>query len=142
MNAYEQAWDAYHRYGEPGWPFHEVLAEHFRRGVVVCLPDVFVMARRVNVSDPDEFHLSPLESRPDGDCWMVWLAAGRLASLAALMKLHSAEWISFQRRDCQRVRKVSTAILLRHGLSESSQATASAADLTAGYGHRPGESAS
>jgi hypothetical protein len=141
MNAYEQAWDAYHRYGEPGWPFHEVLAEHFRRGVVVCLPDAFVMARRVNVSDPDEFHLSPLESRPAGDCWMVWLAAGRLASLAALMEVHLAEWVSFQRRDCQRLHRVSTAIILRH-VSKSSQATASAADTSAGDGYRPGESAS
>jgi len=141
MNAYEQAWDAYHRYGEPGWPFHEVLAEHFRRGVVVCLPDVFVMARRVNVSDPDEFHLSPLESRPDGDCWMVWLAAGRLASLLALEAIHSGQWISFQRRDGYRLRRVPTSILRRH-VAESSQATASAADTSAGDGYRPGESAS
>jgi hypothetical protein len=142
MNAYEMAWDAYHRYGQPGWAFHEVLAEHLRRGVVVCLPDAFVMARRVNVRDSDESHLSPLESREDGDCWMVWLAAGRIRSLLELLDLRPARWISYQRRDCMRLCRVNTETIRRHVLAKSSQATASPADSPAGFRDWSGKSTS
>lgn len=123
-SAYSLAWEAYHRYGTPGWAFHEVLAAHLRNGVVISLPDSFLMARRVMRSDPDWFHLSPLESRADGDCWMVWLAAGSMESLSVMAETYPLEWVSYQRRDSMRLRRVKTADIFRHVLSKSPQATA------------------
>lgn len=141
MTPYELAWHGYHRYGEPGWSWEEVVGLHFRHGVVVSLPDAFILARRVWVNDSDEVHASPLEWAADGDCWMVWAAAGRLQSLAVMVDAYPSGWLSFQRRDCERIRRIRTSDFLRH-VSQSAEApaTPSPADLQHGTGTGGGES--
>lgn len=135
MNAYERAWDEYHRYGEPGWEFGKVLGEHLRHGAVICTPDTFILARRVSSADPDEIHLSPLEWRSDGDCWMIWLAAGHLAPLIRLLLDHPAGWVSYQRRGGEKLRRVPTSRFLRYVIAQdqTAAATAAASDI-----HRSG----
>ena len=123
MTPYAQAWEAYHSHGRPTWAFHEVVAEHFRCGVVISKADCFVLARRVDAADGDGFHLSPLDFRPGGDCWMIWLAAGKLGALLALLEDHRTEWVSYTRGASNRVRRVRTEQFLRHE-SESPEATA------------------
>ncbi len=139
MNAYCRAWDAYHAHGEPTWAFHEVLAEHLRRGAVVVAEDGFVLARRVAAGDSDEEHLSPLHSRADGNCWMVWLAAGSLPVLLRFLETHPLPWVSFTRRGKNRVRRVETANLFRHVHAESTEAEAAAGAAAARVGHGAGK---
>jgi hypothetical protein len=126
VTPYDRAWEQYHRYGPPGWSWAEVVGAHFRHGAVVSTDEVFILARRVNVEDSDWFHLSPLQSRASGNCWMVWCAAGRMDSLAVMARLHSCEWVSFQRRESMRVRRFRTSDLFRrYEFPESPQACAS-----------------
>ena len=135
MRPYDQAWEEYHRYGPPGWPLHEVLAAHLHHGAVVCTEDAYILARRVNHADGAAFHLSPLQWRAGGDCWMVWLAAGRLESLVALLDAYPSVWVSFQRRDSMRLRRILTADFRRHVLAQNPQTAAAA--CAAGVLDRP-----
>jgi hypothetical protein len=140
MTPYAQAWILYHSFGRPGVSWADVVGAHFHHGAVVSTDGAFVMARRVNAADADAIHLSPLEYREDGDCWMIWIAAGRLESLLALLEAHPTEWVSYQRRDSERLRRVKTARFLRHVLAESpapaAPATAARVLDRAGKGQR------
>ena len=143
MTPYARAWETYHSAGDPPWSWAEVVSAHFRCGAVVSTARAFVLARRVHVADADEFHLSPLESRVDGDCWMIWIAAGRLDSLLALLAVHPVQWISYQRRGAGRIRRVSTSEMLRrHGILQSTEKRKSparaATDSPAGLEHGQG----
>ena len=125
MNAYAQAWEEYHRYGAPGWAWHEVIAAHFRHGAVVSTPEAFILARRVNVEDADGFILSPMEYRESGNAWMIWLAAGKLDALISLLEAHPSEWVCYTRRDSTVLRRVpSSQFLRRHGITQNAKTAA------------------
>ena len=133
---YAQAWDEYHRHGPPGWEWHEVIAEHFRHGVVISMPDCFVLARRVNIEDPDSFILSPLQFRENGNAWMLWIAAGKLGALIRLLEAHPSEWVCYTRRASTVLRRIPSSSFLRHGLPENPETPTAraAADLIDGPG--------
>lgn len=128
---YDLAWYQYHRYGLPECEWPLLVGLHFRHGAIVSTPDAFIMARLVNVDAPDEVHFSPFQSRPDGNCWMIWIAAGNLDALLELWKSHPTEWISYTRRDSTRLRRVKAIHFFRHGLAKNQNSAAATANAAA-----------
>jgi len=115
----------------------ELLTHHFHHGAVINTPETFLLARRVNYADPDHVHLSALQWRADGDCWTIGIAVGRLAPLLELSRNHPTPWVSWCRNGSFRLRRVSTAELYRHALTETTETTSPGA--TTSLRHRPGK---
>lgn len=139
MNPYLQAHEEYHRYGVPGWSWDEILTEHLHHGAMVATDEAFILARKVRREWPQErlFDLSEVESSPQADCWMVWIAAGRLDSLLWLSRSCQLHWVAFTRRDSNRLRFYRLHQLLRHGFPENSKTDSTP---TASHRHWPGKS--
>lgn len=125
MNPYLQAFEIYHRFGEPGFSWREAMEIHLQYGTVISTDTAFIMARRVRSADPDAVHLalSPLQSPVDSDCWNIWVAAGRLDSLLSISEAFPTPWVSYCRRDSTELRRYRTTDLFRHHVfSKSSEA--------------------
>lgn len=56
--------------------FDDDLQLHLRHGIVLSTPTCFAMIRPVWSRWSHEILQSPWWADPDGDCWMMWLAAG------------------------------------------------------------------
>ena len=61
-------------------PFEEVIVAHFLTGIVISTPDVFLLARPVESSDPSP--TDPFEVYDNPDTWHIHLAAGDLSKIA------------------------------------------------------------
>ncbi len=81
------------------------LDVHFQRGVVISLPDVFLLARPVDWLAEDADHLSLDHWMPGSDAWHVWAAAGSVPRLLQIAREQGAHQVSFQRRDEGRLRR-------------------------------------
>jgi hypothetical protein len=122
MTPYLQAWEAYHATA-PDVPWDDFLTFFLHHGCLVNTPEVFICCRAVRVDLPDEAHnrFSPLQFTGEADCWNVWLAAGRLDFLLHLAGRNPLPWVSFNRRDEDRVRRVTLARFLRHEKAENAE---------------------
>jgi hypothetical protein len=80
--------------------FREDLEAHLLTGYVHSTPTAFVMARPVSVLADESLILDPWHSFPreDQDAWLVWLAAGDLASLLVLFP-YQLPLIGWQKRN-------------------------------------------
>lgn len=135
MNAYRMAFDAWESQGE-GDPCWNDLLSHFLNSpgcAVVSLPGSFILARQIRADLEDDEHrrLSPLQYQGAADCWNIWLAAGNLDALLTIAKAHPLEWVSYNRRGRQEVRRVKLIQLLRRHVSQN--ATASTRAAPAGF---------
>jgi Zn-finger nucleic acid-binding protein len=130
MNAYALARKTWEDQGEGDPEWHELIA-HFLNTpghALVNVPGAFILARQVNHTWPDMAHdtLSPLQYPGEPDCWNVWLAAGNLDALLIVAQAHPLEWLSYNRRAEQRVRRVKLQTILRRHDAKNAQANASA----------------
>ncbi len=80
--------------------FREDLEAHLINGYVHSTPTAFVMARPVSVLADETLTLDPWHSFPreEQDAWLIWLAAGDLASLLALFP-YPLPFIGWQKRN-------------------------------------------
>ena len=101
MTPYERA-AAWHHRLRSGWTFEEVIEAHGQMGFIHSTPDVFVMARRVDVDwEPETF--SDLEfTAPAGECWHVWLLAGDFRAAMAFLP-EPLPFVSFHRHGKLRI---------------------------------------
>ena len=101
MTPYQRA-AAWHHRLRSGWTFEEVIEAHGQMGFIHSTPDVFVMARRVDVDwEPETF--SDLEfTAPAGECWHVWLLAGDFRAAMAFLP-EPLPFVSFHRRGKLRI---------------------------------------
>lgn len=104
MSAYLSA-HALYTDGDREVTWTEALDFHHQCGVVLSTPTVFVMARPVMMTWPDELHHTLTIAPSSADGWHVWAAAGDLPKMFEFAKEIGARQISFQRRDDARVRK-------------------------------------
>lgn len=95
------------------------LEAHLVHGVVISVPRVFVMGRRVRHDWTDEQLLDPwLTDDERGDCWHVWLASGPAREVveAAPARL---PWVSWERAGkVFRVRTERVERALQTGMAE------------------------
>ena len=80
--------------------FQSDLEAHLLTGYVHSTPTAFVMARPVSILADEALILDPWHSFPreEQDAWLVWLAAGDLASLLALFP-YQLPLIGWQKRN-------------------------------------------
>lgn len=110
MTPVEQAAAVYQREFSPR-TFYEDLEAHLIGGYVHSTPDAFVMARPVDsradeseIIDP--WFLFPVERC---DCWLIYLAAGDLASLLPLFP-YPLPLMGWQRKNALRFRGFQSAL--------------------------------
>jgi hypothetical protein len=96
MTPYEQAASLYD--GDKPGEFERGLFDHFQHGYVVSTPDAFALARRVNHDWPTEWLRDSTRTAADGDCWFIWLLAGKLRSAARWLPF-PLPWTGYERRD-------------------------------------------
>lgn len=95
MSPFDQATKVYET--EPcARSFEADLLLHFQHGYVVSTPEAFAMVRRVRHDWPIERLREPWETAADGDCWWIWLLAGRL-TIAARWLPFDLPWIGYER---------------------------------------------
>ena len=80
--------------------FQQDLEAHLLNGYVHSTPTAFVMARPVDSLAKTDLILNPWHSFPreEQDAWLVWLAAGDLASLLVLFP-YQLPIIGWQKRN-------------------------------------------
>ncbi len=103
MTPFEQAGAWHGAHGGDRFSFGEVVEVHALVGVVVVTPEVFLMGRRVCVGWDEARLLDPWEVDLSGDCWHVWLMAGRLRGWQRWVP-EPLDWVTMHRRG--RLRRV------------------------------------
>lgn len=64
--------------------FETDLFWHLRNGIVLSTPECFAMVRPVWHDWPPDMLKNPFWAEPNGDCWMMWLAAGDITPVFGL----------------------------------------------------------
>lgn len=101
MTPFDHAARWHHHHGGD-MEFSEVIEAHAQGGVVIITPEVFWLARRVKHDWPEERICNPWAVAEDGDCWLVWLAAGDWRTWPRFIP-YPLEWVGFHRRGKFRV---------------------------------------
>ena len=78
--------------------FREELEAHLLHGFVLSTPTAFVMGRPIRADSPHELQADPWHVFKEPDCWLVWLAAGDLASIWHLVP-YPLPWLAWARRE-------------------------------------------
>lgn len=100
MSPYQQARAVYER--EPcAHSFEEDLFWHIQRGIVLSTPECFAMIRPVCSYWQEDDLKNPRLADPDGDCWMMWLAAGDISPVWELGP--RKEWVAWERENVLKV---------------------------------------
>ena len=100
-------------YPDPSRFAHDVLTHIMHGGHVLATRDALVMGFRCHAADVERGEpMSIHDAREDGDCWFVWLAAGKLAEVLKLIPFPLPH-VAFARMG--RLRIWSLAELTRHG---------------------------
>lgn len=103
MTPFAQAAEAHGALG-CGWPFVALVEAHaLHGGYVFITPDCFLMGRPIRRDWPSKDIANPAKVASDPDCWHVWLMAGELSALLALIP-YPLPFVSFHRRGVLRVR--------------------------------------
>ena len=91
--------------------FRSDLEAHLLNGYVHSTPEAFVMARPVNSKADEGLILNPWHRFERGECdaWLIWLAAGDLASLLGLFPF-PLPLIGWQKRNKLRFKGFESAI--------------------------------
>jgi hypothetical protein len=91
--------------------FKSDLEAHLLNGYVHSTPTAFVMARPVDSLAETDLILNPWHSFPreEQDAWLIWLAAGDLASLLVLFP-YSLPLIGWQKRNNLRFHPFDSAL--------------------------------
>lgn len=91
--------------------FQGDLEAHLLNGYVFSTPQAFAMGRPVNSKADESLILDPWHSFPreSCDCWLIWLAAGDLASLLPLFPF-PLPLIGYQMRNILRFRGFQSAL--------------------------------
>lgn len=113
MSPFEQA-ALWHNSHSDASEFPKLIEAHARHGIVICSPEVFLLARPVLSSWPpdhfDDYYLTSL----DPDCLHIWLLVGKVKS--ALEWFHSKPappFLSYHRAD-QVLRIIPTSRFIIH----------------------------
>jgi hypothetical protein len=130
------------RYGQPDpgqASFHDMAAYCLTKGVLISLPDVFLMAVAIHSADPpqmveDTAFISRLQSQPAPDTWHILIAAGRMDAIRRIAATSRLPFVSYFRGGKYRVLPI--AAFLRHDQAETPAHRHPAA---AGILHRPRE---
>lgn len=91
--------------------FRQDLEAHLLHGYVHSTPTAFVMARPVSVLADEALILDPWHNFPreEQDAWLIWLAAGDLASLLTLFP-YPLPFIGWQKRNALRFHGFESAL--------------------------------
>lgn len=81
--------------------FGEDLWHHLERGYVVSTPEALALARPVWRDWPLDRLRRPWESDPAGDCWWIWLLAGRM-DVAMQWLPEPKKWLAYERGNSPR----------------------------------------
>lgn len=101
MTPVEQAAAVYQR--EPcARTFREDLEAHLLNGYVFSTPTVFVMGRLVQRDAEPALIVDPWHRFEDGDCWLVYLAAGNLAEIPRFIP-SPKKYVAWERENSLRV---------------------------------------
>lgn len=80
--------------------FTEDLEAHLQTGIVLSLPDCFVMARPVDLGAPIELIGDPFYgfSTEESNAWYVWAFVGKVNSCLQVMPFH-LKYVAFARNN-------------------------------------------
>jgi len=106
VSPYLLAYDAYHAgHRRPAYTWTDALEFHLQHGALLATPSYFVLARPVlrSTSPEDQLALRIINVPAPPEAWHIWAAAGNLRDLREAAHRHGARWVTFQRRDQQRL---------------------------------------
>ncbi len=77
MNVFDQVSELYRRYPQPR-TFAEDIEIHANHGIAIVLPDFVMLARPVDIFDPQEkfYDLTYRYQIEEWNCWYVWMYCG------------------------------------------------------------------
>lgn len=93
------------------YTFAQLVEAHSLYGYAIATPTAFALFRRVDSTWTNYDLCNPDTAGPGGDCWHVYLAAGRLADILALMP-YELPFVSFHRNRGERKRLIASRVLL------------------------------
>ena len=82
----------------PETHFREIVEAHFQSGYVISTPELFILARRIKVDWQEARILDPWQYHPEGDAWHIWLFAGSLPAIPAIIP-YRLPYVTFHRGD-------------------------------------------
>ena len=83
--------------------FREDLEAHLLNGYVFSTPETFVMGRLVQHDADPALIVNPWHRFETGDCWMVYLAAGKIVKDPYRWVPYPLPWVAFERENQLRV---------------------------------------
>lgn len=97
MKPFDQIRQLYREWPQPR-AFSEDVRAHIETGVVISLPDFFVMGRPITRDADPSLIANPWHSFDDPDAWLVFAYAGRVKTILDFIP-HKMQFVGFQRRE-------------------------------------------